>query len=221
MKAIMKRQSRYSSAILRCGARAFICCLLAYGLTSRAEEPVTVLIGTPPPGAPVFAKGGELGLRTGGGFGIVINGSDMGTMLLKTCDLNTNGTADLVELKEVTSACFKLWDTNIDGNISGNELSTGLKDLFPAPPPGAIHAIRVINGIEVSVSPDDLPTPHGQITKHVRAGADSNKDGSLDLQEINGYLDASFSRWDKGSDGSLDASELNAAVGQLAMPDAP
>ncbi len=151
----------------------------------------------------------------GSEFGLNINGSSIGTILLKTCDLNQDGTASLAELKEVAAAYFKLWDANSDGSVSGNELSTALKELFPAPPTGGV---RVVNGVAVEVAPGDLPTPDKQVTKHILAGADSNKDGLLSLQELNDYLDKSFSQWDQDGNGSLHAQELNVAFGELARP---
>jgi hypothetical protein len=77
----------------------------------------------------------------------------------------------------------------------------------------------VINGVATEVSPDELPTPDGQLTKHILAGADSSKDGLLSLQELSNFMDKSFGQWDQDGNGSLNAQELNAAFGQLAKPD--
>jgi hypothetical protein len=49
--------------------------------------------------------------------------------------------------------------------------------------------------------------------------ADANKDGLISSQELNDFLDKSFSQWDQNGDGVLDAQELSNAFGQLAMPD--
>jgi Ca2+-binding EF-hand superfamily protein len=159
--------------------------------------------------------------RTGGSEGVIsmnINGSDIGTTILKTCDLNQDGATSLAELKKVAGACLNLWDTTRDVSLSQDELSVGLRQLFPAPPAGA-QAIRTVNGVAQQVPADELPTPDKQLTKHIFAGADSNKDGLLSPQELSDYLDKNFSQWDRNGGGSLDAQELNAAFGQLAMPD--
>src|SRR5262249_41641258 len=84
-----------------------------------------------------------------GGFGIAINGFDAGTILVKACDLNRDGTVSLAELKQVAAACFKLWDLNKDGYLSAEELSSCLKQLFPAPPVGGMRAMAVVNGVQV------------------------------------------------------------------------
>jgi Ca2+-binding EF-hand superfamily protein len=210
----MKKQ--FKLTILRNGTRLLAVCLLAKGLALHAQNIAWDSAGAPPDGT-------NITLRTGGhaGFGMVINGSDIGTILLTTCDLNHDGVVSLAELKQVASACFKLWDTNNDGNLSQEELSNALKGLFPAPPPGGMQAMRMINGVAVQVPPDEMPTPDKQLAKHLLAAADSNKDGALSLQELNDYLDKSFSQWDQDGNGSLDAQELSTAFGQLAMPDLP
>jgi Ca2+-binding EF-hand superfamily protein len=211
----MKRQ--FNSTILQSGASLLTCCLLANGSAVFAQEFGTVTSGTPPPGQPKFIFHAA---NTGGGFGIVINGLDIGTILLKACDLDHDGKVKLEELKKITAACFKLWDTNADGSVSTNELSTGLKELFPAPPPGGVRAMRVINGVAVEVQPDQLPTPEAQVAQRILVGADSNADGALTFQEISAFLlGKCFSQWDQDGNGWLDAPELNAAFGQLAKPD--
>ena len=192
-------------------------------MTLNAQQSQSITIAAPVGGSgqtvTVAAAGGVSG-QTGGQFGVVINGSDIGTILLKACDLDQDGKVTLAELKVVASACFNMWDTNSDGSLSQSELSTALKALFPAPP-GGIQAMRVVNGVAVQVPPDEIPTPDKQLTKHIIALADSNKDGALSLQELNDFLDKSFGQWDQNSDGALDAQELAAAFGQLARPDPP
>jgi len=227
----MNRQ--FSSTIVQYGAPLFACCILANGIALRAQDagqPYTVHAqgngqivsirapdGTARGGAPVLTE-----MRTGTGFGLAINGSDPGTILLKTCDLDRNGKATLPELKTVAAACLKLWDANGDGSLSKDELSAGLKKLFPAPPPGAqTLAVAYLNGVPVEVPPDQLPTPDKQLVKHIMALADANKDGLISSQELNDFLDKSFSQWDQDGDGALDAQELSNAFGQLAMPDPP
>jgi hypothetical protein len=212
----MKRRFQFSSTILRYGVRLFICCLLANGLALRAQEPITITVGgTPPPGSANHM------FQTGGEFGLSINGFDIGTILLETCDLDSDGKVTLVELKEIAAACVRLWDANTDGSVSGNELSISLKELFPAPPAGGLVAMRLVNGVAVAVSPDEIPTPDAQLAKHILGGADLNKDDLLSFQEVNNYLDKSFSQWDQDGSGSLNAQELNGAFGQLARPDRP
>lgn len=209
-------KKRFSSTIRQIGKGPFACWLLASGLALQAQELRIISTGTPPPGEP------KLSFRatgSGGGFGLVINGSDIGTILLKACDVDQDGQVKPEELKDVTAACFKLWDANDDGSLATDELSSGVKALFPAPPPGAIRAVRRINGVAVEVPAGELPTPHGQTVKHVVAGSDSNKDGFLTLQELSEWVSKSFGQWDQDTGGSLDVQELNAAFGQLAKPD--
>jgi Ca2+-binding EF-hand superfamily protein len=211
----MKRP--FSSTILRYGVSLFTCCLLANGLALRGQQRGTIISGAPPSG------GAHLTFRTGGSgteFGLVINGSDIGTILLKTCDLDRDGKVTPAELNKVAAASFEIWDTNADGSVSGSELSTGLKELFPAPPAGGTRGVRVINGVAVEISPDQLPTPDAQVAKHMLAGGDSNKDGALTFQEVSAFLlGKCFSQWDQDANGSLDAQELDVAFGQLAKPD--
>lgn len=204
--------------VLRNGARLFACGLLANAVPLCAQNVVYFSNGGTPPdgGAQVTVRAGA-GVA-GGGAGLVINGSDVGTILLKACDLDQDGKVTLTELKTVAAAYFKQWDTNGDGSLSADELSAGLKTLFPAPPANA-QAMAVINGVAVQVPVDQMPTPDKQIAKHIMAAADANQDGQLSLQELNDWLDKSFSQWDQNGDGTLDVSELNAAFGQLARPD--
>jgi EF hand len=196
----MKRQFQLNSTIIRRGIRIFLGCFLANGLALQAQ---------------LTTSGGP-----GGEFGLVINGSDMGTILLKACDLDQNGNVMLYELKQVALAYFRVWDTNADSSVSGNEISTALMALFPAPSGGGVPAMAVVNGVAVDVAPSDLQTPDRQLAKHILAAADSNKDGLLSFQELNAWLDQSFSQWDLDANGLLNAQELNIAFSQLAAPDA-
>jgi len=179
--------------------------LLANGLVLGAQEFRTRVSGGP-------------GVPNGFGFGLSINGSDVGTILLKACDLDKDGKVTRAELKEVILACFKLWDTDTNGIMSSDELFAGLKQLFP--PPGGLRGVRLVSGVAVEVAPSELPTPDGQIAKHLLAGADSDKDGALTFEEVSAFLfDKCFSQWDRDGNGSLDAQELDAAFAQLAKPD--
>jgi Ca2+-binding EF-hand superfamily protein len=210
----MKRQFQFNPTVFRSSVRLLICCFLASGLalqaqstTSDAAGPKLVLSGAPP------SDGAKIVMLRGDGANptFIINGSEVGTILLATCDLDQDGKVGLPELKEIAAACFKLWDTNSDGSISGSELYAALKELFPVQPP---HRVRVVNGVAVTV-----PSIDARLARSILGGADSNKDGALSLQEISDFLDRSFTRWDQDGSGSLDAQELNAAFGQLAKAD--
>lgn len=210
----MKKQFRFNSALLRSGVRVCICFLLGMGLAAKAQETVTIAMGARAPG------GTNYFFRTTGQAGVFfINGSDIGTILLKACDLDQDGKLTISELKAVAAASFKLWDTNADGSLSQSEFSAALKEFFPAPQAGAAHGMRVVNGVVETVSVGELPTPDAVLAKHIFAGADANKDGLLTLQEINDFLDKSFVSWDQDGSGSLNAEELNTAFGQLSLPD--
>lgn len=207
--------------ILQPGVCLLAWCILANGVTLCAQNAVVYSAGGPPPpgdtNVSVQVCGGAGGVG-GAGVALCINGSSIGAILLKTCDQNQDGKVTLDELENVAATYFKLWDTNSDGYLSANEFAAGLKSLFPAPPPGA-QAMAVVNGIAVQVSPDDMPTPATQIVKNIMDLADTNKDGQLSLQEINNWLDKSFSQWDLNGDGALDALELDAVFSELAQPD--
>jgi Ca2+-binding EF-hand superfamily protein len=203
----MKGQWQLRSMILRCGLRVSVCLFLASGLILGAQQRVRVVDGAPP---------GQ-GFGTGGEFGLSINGFDIGTILLKASDSDQDGKFTLAELKEAAAVWCSLWDKNIDASVSGDELATGLKELFPAPPAGATHAVRLVNGLAVAVSPDEM-RPDAQVARRILAGADSNRDGSLSAQEVNDFLIGSFRGWDRDGNGSLDAQELNVAFSELAKP---
>jgi Ca2+-binding EF-hand superfamily protein len=145
------------------------------------------------------------------GFALQIGGnifSDIGAALLKACDLNHDGNVTVAELKEVASACFKLWDTNNAGALDQTALLNGIKDLLPMPQPPAGFT-----------PPPDEFTPPGQLAKHILPAADSNKDGVITLQELNDFLDQNFSQWDQDNNGSLNAQEFGLTFAQLAAPD--
>jgi Ca2+-binding EF-hand superfamily protein len=198
---VMKRQLQFSSTILGRGIRVFVGCFLANCL-AQAQ----------------LSTSGQAGGEPSGGFGLYINGSDIGTILQKAFDLDQDGKVMPAELKYVAAAYFRQWVASNDGNASGNELSSALKELFPTPPAGA-PGVRVFNGVAVEGAPGDLPTPDRQLVKHILAGSDSNKDGSLSIPELNDWLDTNFSQWDRDGNGSLNAQELNVAFGLLILPD--
>jgi len=84
-QGVMKKY--LSSTILRHGASLLTVCLLANGAALRAQEFSTSVAGAPPPGAKLTLRTGE----GGGGFGLVINGADIGTIVLKACDRDGDG----------------------------------------------------------------------------------------------------------------------------------
>ena len=213
--------------VLRCGIPILcLCGLLEKDIVTNAEEPRSVSVqrygsGIIVTGGVVTAvapNGAVAGMMWGtgpsgsnAGFALQIAGNsftDIGGGLLKACDLNHDGNVTLPELKEVASACFKLWDTNNAGGLDQTELLDGIKDVLPMPQPPA--------GL---TSPPDEFTPPGQLAKHILAAADSNKDGVITLQELNDFLDQNFSQWDQDNNGSLNAQEFGLAFAQLAAPD--
>lgn len=192
---------------------------LAHGLTLCAQDTMFVSANGPAPEVTnvTMQTGGMM--VAGRGIGISIDGQDIGTILLKSCDQNQDGKVTLTELQNTADSYFKLWDADGDGSLSTNELAAGLKVLFPPPPPGGAQAVAVINGEAVQIPADQIRTPDQIITENIMAAADANKDGLLSVQELNDWLSNSFSQWDQHGDGTLDAAELGAAFGQLARPD--
>src|SRR5215471_2539354 len=134
------------------------------------------------------------------GVMIVLNGQDVGSSLLKACDTNQDGVANITEVKFALLNWFQLVDTNRNGAFSEAELATALKLLFP--PPGAPllsedHAL------------------HSLLAKKLLAAVDANRDGWITLAEAMAFVDQNFSKWDANSSGWLDASEFAAAFAQL------
>jgi Ca2+-binding EF-hand superfamily protein len=213
----MNKKFQFGSGIRRFGACAFFSCLLANVAVLRAQV-ATFAVGAEAAGGAtnfVFQTGAG-----GGGVGaFFINGSDIGTVLLKACDLDQDAKVTLVELKAVAAASFKLWDNNSDGVVSSNELSAALKEFFPAPPQGGGRAMRVINGVATEVSPSEMVTPDVVLVRHLLVGADSNKDALLSLQEVNDFIEKNFGQWDADTSGALNAQELGGAFGSLSFPD--
>src|SRR5262249_11496315 len=142
--------------ILRWGIPILCFCgLQPSSIVANAQEPQLVnaqgygagIIVTGGVATAVAPTGGAAGMmwrsRPGGsnpGFALQIGGNllgDIGAGLQKACDLNRDGNVTLLELKQVASACFKLWDTNNAGALDQTALLNGIKELLPMPPPPA------------------------------------------------------------------------------------
>lgn len=227
----MKKQCKPHLTIVPRCVRLLACCLLAGGAILNVQKSHGA-ITTPTPensNAVFFATSGGMAgagvvISADGSNGVVtagvaINGKDIVSVLLETFDVNHDGKVTLAELKQVADAYFTLWDTNAVGNLTQAQLSNEFKQFFPNI--GTPVGMCVVNGVAVQVPADQMPTPYGELAKHILAAADTNKDGQLSLLELNNFLDKSFSQWDQDGDGSLDAQELAAAFGQLSMPDLP
>src|SRR4030095_12710809 len=176
----MKRS--FASTILRCAISLVIYWPFANVLAAHREETVTINPDTPP------SAGAYLIFQFGSGLGLVIHVSDMGTILLKKCDLDENGNVTPAELKRVVAVCFKLWDTNIDGSVGEGELSTSLKELFIPPPSAVVYVMSWVNGVAIGLSPDAAPALDAQLTRRILEGADSNKDAVLTIKEVSAFL---------------------------------
>src|SRR6185312_1973719 len=97
---VMEKRSLFGSAVLRLGACAFIACLAAIVPALRAQEVRAFAYGlSASPGGGtnyMFRTSGAAGAGAGVFF---INGSDIGTVLLKACDLDQDGKVTLAEFK--------------------------------------------------------------------------------------------------------------------------
>jgi Ca2+-binding EF-hand superfamily protein len=213
----MKNQFQFISTILQCGIRMSICGLLVNGLFLHAQEFHTVINGVPP-GAPADATNHIF--RTGGPIeaGLVINGFDLGSGLLKACDVDQDGKATLGEVKHVASVCFRLWDTNSDSYLGQAELGAALKELFPAPPVGGGFGIRALSGVPApgtsnllvgvanSNSPDVLVAGQGSLNvRGVAAQISSEELPTPDAQLAKNI----FARADANKDGLLSFQEVS------------
>jgi Ca2+-binding EF-hand superfamily protein len=138
------------------------------------------------------------------GVMIVLNGQDIGSSLLKACDINQDGVVNLTEVKFALLNWFQQADTDKNGALSEVELATALKLLWPLPPPqpGAPQL------------PEDHAL-HNLLAKKLMAAVDLNNDGWITLAEAMAFVDQNFSKWDADKNGWLDASEFAAAFAQL------
>ncbi len=96
-------------------------------LAQTSDEPkptksFTIAVGS---GAGAGGSGGIAG------FTIALDG--MGEKLLKQIDTDKDGAASYVEFKTILNTHFQKWDVNQSGTLSTNELSAGVKAVFPAP----------------------------------------------------------------------------------------
>ena len=134
---------------------------------------------------------------------IVLNGLDVGSSLLKACDINQDGAATVTEVKFALLNWFQQADADKSGALSEVELATALNLLFPLlqPPPGAPPL------------PEDHAL-HNLLAKKLMAAVDVNNDGWITLAEAIAFVDQNFSKWDTNGNGSLDASEFAAAFAQ-------
>ena len=173
-------------------------CLMAVGQTAKAQDYGNITTkGVAGAGAPVR------------GIFMVLNGQDIGSSLLKTCDTNQDGTASASEMSAALLTWFQQVDTDSNSALSEIELAAALKSLFPTPqpPPGA-------------PPPPEEMALHNMLAKKLMTIADANHDGWTTSQEALAFVSQTFAKWDGNSNGSLDASELAGAFAQL-MPAPP
>jgi Ca2+-binding EF-hand superfamily protein len=140
------------------------------------------------------------------GVMIVLNGQDVGSSLLKACDVNQDGAATASEVKAALLNWFQQADADRNGALSEVELANALKLLFPPPqpPPGAPPPA------------EDYGLPN-LLSKKLMTAVDANTDGWITFQEAIAFVDRNFSKWDADKNGWLDSSEFAAAFAQL-MP---
>ena len=138
------------------------------------------------------------------GVMIALNGQDVGSSLLKACDINQDGVATPTEVKFALLNWFQQADTDNNGALSEVELATTLKLLFQppeaplgAPPLQEDHAL------------------HNLLAKKLMTAVDSNNDAWIILAEAIAFVDQNFSKWDANSSGWLDASEFAVAFAEL------
>jgi Ca2+-binding EF-hand superfamily protein len=171
--------------------------VMAFGHAANAQES---------PGITTWgaARGGVPAGVPAHGVMIVLNGTDVGSSLLKACDTNQDGVATVTEVKAALLNWFQQADADRNGALSEVELATALKLLFPPPqaPPGA------------PPMPEDQALHH-LLAKNLMAALDANNDTWITSTEAIAFVDQNFSKWDANSSGWLDASEFAAAFAQL------
>jgi Ca2+-binding EF-hand superfamily protein len=143
----------------------------------------------------------------GHGVMIIFGGQDIGSSLLKACDVNQDGVATATEVKAALLNWFQQTDGDRNSALSEVELANALKLLFPPPPqppPGA------------PPPPDDQALPN-LLAKTMMAAVDANHDGWITFQEASAFVDENFSKWDADKNGGLNSSEFAAAFAQF-MP---
>jgi Ca2+-binding EF-hand superfamily protein len=143
----------------------------------------------------------------GHGVMILFGGQDIGSSLLKACDVNQDGVATATEVKAALLNWFQQADADRNSALSEVELATALNALFPPPPqppPG------------VPPPPDDQALLN-LLAKTMMAAVDANHDGWITLQEASAFVDENFSKWDADKNGGLNSSEFAAAFAQF-MP---
>jgi EF hand domain-containing protein len=170
---------------------------MAFGQAANAQES---------PGITTWGAAGSGAITGVPAYGVMIllNGQDVGSSLLKACDINQDGVATVTEAKFAVLNWFQQADTDNNGALSDVELATTLKLLFqpPEPPLGA------------SPLPEDHAL-HNLLAKKLMAAVDSNNDGWIILAEAMAFVDQNFSKWDANNSGWLDASEFAAGFAEL------
>jgi hypothetical protein len=134
-------------------------------------------------------------------------GIDIGASLLNGCDANHDGAAAPEELRIALMAWWQQIDTDTNGALSGIELASALKHLFPVPPPPPGQP-------QIS----ETLALHILLAIHLTARVDANKDGWLTFKEAIAFVDQHLSSWDSDGSGFLDASEFAGAFAQIMPP---
>ena len=150
------------------------------------------------------ARGGVPAGVPAHGVMIVLNGQDVGSSLLKACDINQDGVATITEVKFALLNWFQQADADKSGALSEVELATALNLLFPPPEPP----------LGARPLPEDHAL-HNLLAKKLMAAVDANSDGWITLAEAMAFVDENFSKWDANSRGWLDASEFAAVFAQV------
>lgn len=170
------------------------------------------------------------------GFSIHLN--DIGDKLLKRLDTDKDGGVSYEEFKTTLQTQFNQWDVNKSGSLSTNELSAGLKAIFPAPEvfvfaeggpgpgpgePGTkeikhVFVGRNTGGTQELPEPPDLPEPSVMIAKRIFDAVDTDKNKEISAAEWEAATIKWFKAWDDKGKGSLNAEDLAYGFDQLAGP---